>query len=224
MNLYALSRGREKRLDYRWIALSPDGAQTAVAEPPAECCLDRLRRWMPPEGLSTAPSFALGRFGGSTILLMQDIPAQSRRDFRQRTIDDTLLLAADSKEEDILRGILARALSEPEWLPTWLDTILAFDSELGFRLAPDTLASLQTLRPIDSGEPFLTPQSTCLTEETRRALGEELRAYRLPPSWRMLVVVTNYLSPQALLRAKVWRGLADGVIDILPRPHFWQFH
>jgi hypothetical protein len=206
MNIFVKSRGHEQPEDYQWHHVAVEREEPIDSLVPAPYEQYALGRLISAED----ESYVLGRFKDRLALLITSIPSASREDFFPRPVRDSLLWLGSYADEAVLRGIIARALSDARWLPTLLDQTISFDEKQRFKVQRDVFAAALDQNGLASTPPDLSPRIRRLTETSRRELGDELYETRLPTMHGLLVVVTTIQSLQKMADAGIWRGLAQG--------------
>ncbi len=206
MNIFVKSRGYEQQEDYQWHHVAGEREEAIDTLVPAPYKRYALGRMISAEH----ESYVFGRFEDKLALLITNVPSASRGDFIGRPVRDSLLWVGSLADESVLRGIIARALRDARWLPTLLDQAISFDEKQRFKVRRDILVAELGQNGLASAPPSPMPRIRRLSETTRRELGDELHATRLPATQGLLVVVTPFQSLQKMADVGIWRGLAQG--------------
>lgn len=214
MAIYLQSRGISQDCDYRWLKLRENSQVPEI--PPV------LKRPIPVNRDqqvrvsdlidSQMPSIVLARSDGELLLLVTGLAARAERtDFMGRRIRNSIAwVYPDSNDnERIIRSLAIRALIGD--LEAAVDQAVNIGGEYGFEVAltqvkqlaqPEKVASLTAESPMRIGGN---------SPEFKQALALELEQHCLTTvdQHRLLVVVTGIKSKEALLKARVWRGLSS---------------
>ena len=126
-----------------------------------------------------------------------------------RSVDSLLWVGAPA-DEPLFRGNASCALRDAHWLPALLDRVIHFDEKQRFVVQRDAFVAGLKQDGAGDAAPDLARRTLRLSEASRRKLGDELRATKLPPQQGLLVVVTTIQSLQKMTDAGIWRGLARG--------------
>lgn len=218
MAIYVQSRGISQDCDYRWLKLREHSSVPEI--PPV------LKRPIPVTGNqqvrvsdlidSQMPSIVLARSDGELLLLVTGLVARAERtDFMGRRIRNSIawVYPDNDDNERMIRSLAVRALVGD--LETAIDQVINISGEYGFEVTltqvkqlaqPEQVASLAAETPMRIGGS---------SAEFKQALALELEQHCLTTidQHRLLVVVTGIKSKEALLQARVWRGLSSRVTE-----------
>ncbi|MGQ4650259.1 hypothetical protein [Lyngbya aestuarii] len=210
MEIYVQSRGFSQEDGYRWLPQMPSIIKN-----------NRINDLIQSE----APSLVLARYDGKLLLLVTSLQAIERKDFRDRSVRNSVAwVVQDSEEnEQVLRMIAIRALRDWESLRKDIDETVQFGSEHGFQVFSEKIEllaikqqELLTSRNLEyGGESFYKISKN--SEERQKELANLLEEYFLPNEEGILVVVTKNKAEESLIKARVWRGLSS-----LVKSENWQ--
>ncbi len=211
MEIYVKSRGFAQEEGYCWLP-----------ETPSILTLNRVADCIQTE----SPSLILGRYGGRLLLLVTGFEARGRTDFRDRTIRNSIAwIAEDSAAyEQQLRAIAVRILrtfleKKQDKLEAEIDQAIFVGGPDGFTVNWDLLQGLSANATLSSHpqksdrerEEQSTDKLAKNCDRTKETLATQLELYGLPNREGPLVVVTGIKSKDALIQARVWRGLSKSV-------------
>ncbi|MDY7007840.1 MAG: putative Ig domain-containing protein [Cyanobacteriota bacterium] len=207
-NIYVQSRGISQDYDYQWKEISFDNnTQDIVDYPPLVKSFKDLLD-------SKAPSLLLARSENQLLLLITDIPSQ-RKDYRERTIRNSVAWIGADKDEDeqILRALAIRGLQsileQDTSFQEEINNAVKSDTNKGFIVNGEAIQAEILAKDKYQG---LTPEQdqyiAKADKERVNELIDELKKYKLPQHNGVLVVVTKNKAELALKKAKVWRGLS----------------
>lgn len=200
MKIYIQSRGFAQDNGYHWLPEMPSILTT-------ESVLEKIQ--------VEAPSVVLGRYQNKLLLLITGIESD-RIDFRDRTIRNSVAwVTTDSQHnERQLRAIAIRALRDWNSLRHDINRAIEFDHRDGFHVLFEEIKGLtmtsQSLPPsqnLDNDEE-LNDKISKNSKQRQEELADLLEAYALPRRSGFLVIVTEIKAEEALIEAKVWRGLS----------------
>ena len=206
MKIYVQSAGFSQEQDYSWQEIIKD-EQKQIDEPD----------WVKEKKVllqTEAHSIFLGRESNQLILLVTGMKASKRKDYRGRTIRNSIALIAQDNEdnEQKIRGITVLALEGK--LENNIDSAIKEGGEYGFEVSYETIdnlikASLQTKNSTGT-KPVMIGKNS---EDNRKIIADELKEYRLPQKTsayasEALVVVTGIKKEDDLKKAGVWRALS----------------
>lgn len=200
MKIYIQSRGFSQENGYHWLPEMPSILTT-------ESVLEKIQ--------VEAPSLVLGRYGNKLLLLITGMESE-RIDFRDRTIRNSVAwVTSDSQNnERQLRAIAIRALRDWNSLQNDINRAIAFDNRNGFHVLfedikalPMTSQSLPASQNLDNDEE-LNDKISKKSEKRQNELADLIENYTLPRRSGFLVIVTEIKAEEALIDAKVWRGLS----------------
>ncbi len=210
--IYVQSRGISQDYDYQWKEISFDkNTQEVVDYPPfvksfQEDFLD-----------SKAPSLLLARSDKKLLLLITDIPSQ-RKDYRERTIRNSVAWIGAAQEEQILRTLAVRGLQsilgEDYSFPEEINNAVKSDANKGFIVNGEALQAeilAQDFQLEDKSQnlpPRIEYKIAKKGEQRVNELINELKKHELPQHNGALVVVTGNKAQSAFEEALVWRGLS----------------
>ena len=207
MKIYVQSAGFSQERDYSWQEITKN-KQKPIEEPD----------WVKENKVllqTEAYSIFLGRESSKLILLVTGMKASKRKDYRGRTIRNSIALIAQDNEENEqkIRGITVLALEGK--LENNIDSAIKEGGEYEFAVSYQTIentikASLQTKNSTGT-KPVMIGKNS---EDNRKIIGDELKEYRLPQKTsayasETLVVVTGIKKEDDLKSAGVWRGLSN---------------
>ncbi|NEP24505.1 hypothetical protein [Moorena sp. SIO3I6] len=207
MKLYVQSAGLSQDQDYFWQEITKH-EQKPIDEP------DLVKKYK--LLLETqAYSIFIGRESGNLILLVTGMKASKRKDYRGRTIRNSIALIAQDNEqnEQQIRGIAVLALEGK--LQNDIDSAIKEGGEYGFEVSYEQIehaikASLQTKNSTGTKHLMIGKNS----DDNRKIIADELKEYRLPQKSNAsdseaLVVVTGIKKQDDIKKAGVWRGLSN---------------
>ncbi len=207
MKIYVQSAGFSQERDYSWQEITKN-KQEPIEEPD----------WVKENKVllqTEAYSIFLGRESSKLILLVTGMKASKRKDYRGRTIRNSIALIAQDNEENEqkIRGLAVLALEGK--LENEIDSAIRKGGEYGFAVSYQTIdnlikASLQTKNSTGT-KPVMIGKNS---EVNRKIIADELKEYRLPQKTsayasKVLVVVTGIKKEDDLKSAGVWRGLSN---------------
>lgn len=212
ITIYVQSRGVAQERGYCWV----DDKNIVEAHSLVKEAKDLIE--------SEAFSVVLARNSNKLLLLVTGLEASERKDYRGRTIRNSVAwIAQDTDEnEPTLRAIAARALLGS--LEKEIDGAVKSGGEKGFEVSFEKLKTLTeaTTNPakselLDSDKEKQKIGRT--SDKLKRELASDLEKYRLPrqePEHKSdnqqfvpLVVVTGIQDEKTLQDAGVWRGLSS---------------
>ncbi|MCC5631918.1 hypothetical protein LC613_29960 [Nostoc sphaeroides CHAB 2801] len=202
MEIYVQSAGVSQEHDYSWQKITDNG-QTPTNEPSQIRGFKYLLE-------NESPSLLLARDAGKLILLVTGMKASQRKDYRGRTIRNTVAwICQDTEEnEQKLRGIAVISLRAE--LDNKIDNAINNGGEYGFEVSFNEMRNLKVLTTKNSAPSkvfMLAENSNKNREELANILVEE----SLPKTengTEALVVVTGIKAENTLKEARVWRGLS----------------
>lgn len=210
--IYVQNRGVSQDYDYQWKEIRfNNNTQCVVDYPPLVKSFKDLLD-------SKAPSLLLARSENKLLLLITDIPSQ-RKDYRERTIRNSVAWIGEAQDEQILTALAIRGLK------SILGQDTSFKEEINNAVEPNEKEGFRVKEKALQAENLAkNPQSPyksqdlplkidrCkiakIDEERINELINELKEYKLPQHDGALVVVTKNKAESALKKAKVWRGLS----------------
>ncbi|MBN3878084.1 hypothetical protein [Nostoc sp. JL23] len=208
MEIYVQSAGVSEQQDYIWQKITETG-QKRVDEP---ILVKKFKDLLQTE----APSIFIGRESNKLILLVTGMKATQRKDYRNRTIRNSIaLIAQDNQEnEQKIRGIAVLALEGK--LNNKIDSAIKEGGEYGFEISYEKIentikeASLKTKNSAGT-KPVMSGKNS---ESNRKIIADELGESCLPEKTNAsaseaLVVVTGIKTEDAFKKAGVWRGLSN---------------
>ncbi|MHC0067047.1 WD40 repeat domain-containing protein [Nostoc sp. UIC 10890] len=202
MEIYVQSAGVSQEHDYSWQKITDNG-QTPTNEPSQ---IKKFKYLLENE----SPSLLLARDAGKLILLVTGMKASQRKDYRGRTIRNTVAwICQDAEEnEQKLRGIAALSLQGE--LDNKIDNAVINAGEYGFEVSYNELRNLKV--PITQNsyptEHWMLAENS---NSNREKLAKVLLSESLPKTehdTEVLVVVTGIKAENTLKEARVWRGLS----------------
>ncbi|MBW4643961.1 MAG: hypothetical protein KME23_13390 [Goleter apudmare HA4340-LM2] len=212
MEIYVRSRGFSQEDGYFWLPETPEIIR--------ENQVNELIQ-------SEVFSLVIGRYSNKFLLLITGLEASERKDFRDRTIRNSVAwVGEDSPEnEQKIRAIAAAALQDElrENLRAEIDESVVFDEEHGFKLGADiSKLSVEEVITIHDSPPAKEERRIGKDSQIlREKLAYELETRCLPKGDSFdnlpLVVVTGIQSEDTLIQAGVWRGLSTSV-----KSEVWQ--
>ncbi|NET83677.1 MAG: hypothetical protein F6J94_17660 [Moorea sp. SIO1F2] len=207
MKIYVLSAGFYQEQDYFWKEVAKD-EQKPIDEPDL---VKKSKLLLETQGYS----IFIGRESGNLILLVTGMKASKRKDYRGRTIRNSIALIAQDNEQDEqqIRGIAVLALEGK--LQNDIDSAIKEGGEYGFEVSYEQIehvikASLQT-KNSTATKPLMIGKNS---EDNIKLIAKELKESRLPQKSnasdsQALVVVTGIKEQDDLKKAGVWRGLSN---------------
>ena len=221
MKIYVQSAGFSQERDYSWQEITKN-KQKPIEEPDwVQENKDLLQ--------TETHSIFLGRESNNLILLVTGMKASKRKDYRGRTIRNSIALIAQDNEENEqkIRGIAVLALEGK--LENEIDSAIKEGGEYEFAVSYQTIentikASLQTKNSTGTKQVMIGKNS----EDNRKIIADELKEYRLPQkssayASEALVVVTGIKKEDDLKKAGVWRGLSNLVEKEDLSPYEYNF-
>ncbi|MBD1804634.1 hypothetical protein H6F98_03980 [Microcoleus sp. FACHB-SPT15] len=213
MEIYVQSGGVAQEHDYCWL---DENHNIVEAHPLVKKAKDLIE--------SEAFSVVLARNSDKLLLLVTGLKASERKDYRGRTIRNSVAwIAQDTDEnEPTLRAIAAHALLG--FLEKDIDGAVKSGGEKGFEVSFDQIKTLPEGRIDQSkSEPLNSPQKEKkigrTSDNLKKELASDLKQYCLPrqePEHKSdnqlfvpLVVVTGIQDKETLQKAGVWRGLSS---------------
>lgn len=213
MEFYVQSRGVAQEHDYCWL---DENHNIIEAHPLVKKAKDLIE--------SEAPSVVLARNSGELLLLVTGLKSSERKDYRGRTIRNSVAWIAQDTDENecTLRAIAARALLGS--LETEIDGAVKSGGEKGFEVSFEKIKTLTKAKTNPAKSELLDSDKEKqkigrTSDKLKRELASDLEKYRLPrqePEHKSdnqqfvpLVVVTGIQDEETLQRAGVWRGLSS---------------
>jgi hypothetical protein len=210
ITIYVQSRGIAQERGYCWV----DDKNIVEAHSLVKEAKDLIE--------SEAFSVVLARNSNKLLLLVTGLEASERKDYRGRTIRNSVAWVGQDTDEPTLRAIAARALLG--FLEKDIDGAVKSGSEKGFEVSFEKIKTLTeaTTNPakselLDSDKEKQKIGRT--SDKLKRELASDLEKYRLPrqePEHKSnnqqfvpLVVVTGIQDEETLKKAGVWRGLSS---------------
>lgn len=216
MAIYVQSCGVSQDNDYRWLKIREN---THIPETPAI-----LKRPFPGVAGTTVrvtdmidsktPSIVLARSDGELLLYVTGLKAKDERaDLYGRPVRNSVAWTFQDSDDNerVIRSLAVRALKGE--LESVIDEAVNVGGEYGFEVSlkkisqlaqPEKIESLEAESPIRIGKNSLEFKEQLALELERHCLLKE-------EPHRLLVVVTGIKTEDALLRARVWRGLSARV-------------
>jgi hypothetical protein len=200
MEIYVQSCGIGQEHDYCWL----NESQKIVEEPGLVKQVKNLIQ-------SEAPSIVLARNSDKLLLLVTGLKSSERRDYRGRTIRNSVgWIAQDTDENECtLRAIAARALRGS--LGEDIDHAVDSRGETGFEVSFNKIQQLAATATAEKQQLPLEREKQEIkqaSKEDKEKLAEELEQYCLPKQKVPLVVVTGIQDKETLEKARVWRGMS----------------
>lgn len=206
MEIYVQSAGVSQQQDYIWQCITETG-QERVDEP---ILVKNFKGLLETE----APSILIARANNQLILLVTGMKSSQRKDYRDRTIRNSIALIAQdiSVNEQKIRGIAVLALEGN--LENKIDSAIESGGKWGFevdykKIEKTIEESLQTKNSNTGTNLLMIGKNTASNKET---IADQLQENCLPKQTNdseALVVVTGIKTEDTLKKAKVWRGLSD---------------
>jgi len=197
MEIFVQSRGFSSEFDYCW-------------QPKVAPFLDRIASLIQDD----YPSTVLARIDSKLILLATGLSSPEKKDFRDRTIQHSLMwvLDDDLDADQQIRAIAIEALREK--LADRVDKYIHLGGEAGFSFSEAEIknmsSSLLDQNPVGSDPPReLTTKIAKTSRELREDIAEKLQHYSLPKSYEFVVIVTGIKAEKALEKAGAWRSLSS---------------
>jgi len=204
MDIYIQSAGTSPDFDYSW-------------QPQVPPLLNRV------SGLiqSESPSLVLAKFEDQFFLLITGLESPTKKDFAGRVIRHSIAWIADANDENerLTRAIASQYL-HGELSIGEIDRLIQLGGKNGFTfdnskfedLSKSILNSLTLENSIDVIAD--TAQIGKNSQNLRDTLAEDLRRFRLPSNYELLVVVTGIKSEDSLTQANIWRSLSNLVESV----------
>jgi WD40 repeat protein len=208
VKIYILSAGISQQQDYIWQEITETG-EKPVDEP---IWVSKFKQLLDTQ----AHSIFIGRKSNENklILLVTGMKASERKDYKNRTIRNSIALIAEDnqKNEQKIRGIAVLALKEE--LDREIDCAVKKGGELGFEVDYAGIkniidkASLHTDSTSAGTEHLMIGKNS---PDNIEKIINELEKCRLPQNKdsEILVVVTEIKAEDVLKQAEVWRGLSN---------------
>lgn len=204
MDIYIQSAGTSPDFDYSW-------------QPQVPPLLNRV------SGLiqSESPSLVLAKFGDQFFLLITGLESPTKKDFAGRVIRHSIawITEANDENERLTRAIASQYL-QGELSISDIDRLIELGGKNGFNFDSskfeDLSKSISNLLTLDNSIDVIadTAQIGKNSQDLRDALAEDLRRFRLPPNYELLVVVTGIKSEDSLAQANIWRSLSNLVESV----------
>lgn len=199
MKIYVQSRGISQ--DYCWL----NENQEIEEEPDL---VKKVQNLIESEALSVV----LARNSDNLLLLVTGLKSSERKDYRGRTISNSVAWIAQDTEENecILLAIAAHALRDS--LKKDIDSAVNSGGEKGFKVSFEKIREL-AVAPVEK-QPLpwdkKKQEIKYASKENKEKLADELKAYCLPQHKSgLLVVVTGIQDKETLEKAGVWRGMSN---------------
>jgi|GEM_PF-2490839 len=210
MEIYVQSAGVSQEQDYFWQEIN---SQQRTEEPELVQAFKHL--------LDTQSySILIGRKSQRLILLVTGMKASQRKDYRGRTIRNSIAFITEERNERKIRGLAVAALNKELEKP--IDNAIKEGGECGFKVSNQDIEELIT-QLFDSRNigDQVTRYPDCKIGKNSKNLDDnnknieiianELAKDRLPQHIETLVVVTGAKNEETLKKAGVWRGLSNDV-------------
>lgn len=207
MEIYVQSRGIAQ--DYCWL---DNDLNIVEADPLVKQAKDLIE--------SEAFSVVLARNNNKLLLLVTGLKSSKRKDYRGRTIRNSVAWIAQDTEENecTLRAIAVHALRGS--LKKDIDDAVKSGGEKGFEVSFKKIKTLTetTTNPAKSellGSDKEKPKIGRTSDKLKQELASDLEKYLLPKhkldnqQFMPLVVVTGIQDEETLKKAGVWRGLSS---------------
>jgi hypothetical protein len=160
---------------------------------------------------SEAFSVVLARNSDKLLLLVTGLKASERKDYRGRTIRNSVAWVGQDTDENecTLRALTAFALRDS--LREDIDGAVNSYAEKGFEASFEKIQKLTAKAKAETQDlPSLKKEIKQASKENKEKLADELEKYRLPQHETFpLVVVTGNQDKKTLEDAKVWRGMSN---------------
>lgn len=206
MEIYVQSRGVAQEHGYCWF----DENKNIVEAPDLVKEAKELIE-------SEAFSVVLARKNKELLLLVTGLKSSERKDYRGRTIRNSVAwIAQDNDEHECtLRAIAAHALRDS--LKKDIDGAVESGGEKGFKVSFEKIQKLTADATADAKaetlelpKPRKNKEIKYASKENKDKLADELAKYRLPQHESFpLVVVTGIQDKETLEKARVWRGMSN---------------
>ncbi len=202
MEIYVYSAGVSQQHDYFW-QKNTDNRPEPTNEPSQVTKFKYLLE-------NESPSLLLVRDRNQLLLLVTGMKASQRKDYRGRTIRNSVAWISedDQENEQQLRGIAILALQGQ--LDNSIDNAIKNGGEYGFEVSFNDFINIKVPTTQNSN-----PTKACMLAENsnsnRETLANLLLSERLPKEQHdteALVVVTGIKAENTLKEAGVWRGLS----------------
>lgn len=204
MDIYIQSAGTSPDFDYSW-------------QPQVPPLLSRV------SGLiqSESPSLVLAKFGNQFFLLITGLESLTKKDFAGRVIRHSIawITEANDDGEGLTRAIASQYL-QGELSVGDIDRLIELGGENGFYFdsskLEDLSISISNSLTLENSIDIIadTAQIGKNSQDLRDALAEDLRRFRLPHNYELLVVVTGIKSEDSLTQARIWRSLSNLVESV----------
>ncbi len=209
-SIYVNSAGISPDYDYQWKAIN-DNKQEVIDSP---LLVKKFKNLLE----SKALSLLLARENNILLLLVTDL-ASYRKDYRSRTIRNSVAWIGETQDEPILRALAVRALqsiqNEDTPFQDDINNAINSDEKEGFKVDLNALEVNNLAKTIECEiEQKDLPveidkfKIAKISNERIQDLINELKQYKLPKDNGALVVVTGNKAQSTLEEAKVWRGLS----------------
>lgn len=205
MDIYVQSAGVSQEHDYCWQTIT-ENSQKTTQEPRQITQFKYLLE-------NESPSILLARDDHQLILLITGMKASQRKDYRGRTIRNSVAwICQDTEEnEQKLRGIAVLSLRGE--LDKKIDNAINNGGQYGFEVSFNDIRNIISQLPITQNSN--PTRSSCMLAEhsnsNKEKLAEILLSEKLPKKehdTQALVVVTGIKAENTLKEAGVWRGLS----------------
>lgn len=206
MKIYVQSAGVSQQQDYIWQQITQTD-QKRVDEP---ILVKDFKGLLETE----APSILIGRKNDQLILLVTGMKSSKRKDYRNRTIRNSIALITkdDGDNEQKIRGIAVLALEGK--LENQIDSAIKEGGEWGFEVDYQKIDNIiiKAFSQTSNSSVTKAVMTGKNTENNRKIIADELQKNCLPDKnnySEALVVVTGIKTEDALKQAGVWRGLSN---------------
>ncbi|MCF4966935.1 hypothetical protein [Nostoc sp. CMAA1605] len=206
MEIYVYSAGVSQQDDYCWQKIT-ENYQEKISEP---ALVSKFKELLETE----SPSLLLARDYNQLILLITGMKASQRRDYRGRTIRNSVAWIFPKSEENEQKLQELAALSLRGELDNKIDDAITQDAEYGFKVSFQEIGDI--ISNLNKRDRINTAESSYMlaynSQANRDKLATLLETKSLPPQEKnvdVLIVVTGIKAEDALIKNLVWRGLSN---------------
>ncbi|WP_427162147.1 WD40 repeat domain-containing protein [Aliinostoc sp. HNIBRCY26] len=206
MEIYVYSAGVSQQDDYCWRRITENN-QEEISEP---ALVSKFKELLETE----SPSLLLARDYNQLILLVTGIKASQRKDYRGRTIRNSVAWIFPYSEENEQKLQELAALSLRGELDNKIDDAITQDDEYGFKVSfqeiVDIISSLNKRDRINTAESnYMLAYNSPVNRDKLATLLETKSLPHQEKNVDVLIVVTGIKAEDTLIKNLVWRGLSN---------------
>ncbi|AUT02080.1 hypothetical protein CLI64_17755 [Nostoc sp. CENA543] len=206
MEIYVYTAGFDQQYGYCWRRITENN-QEEISEP---ALVSKFKELLETE----SPSLLLARDYNQLILLVTGIKASQRKDYRGRTIRNSVAWIFPYSEENEQKLQELAALSLRGELDHKIDDAITQDDEYGFKVSFQEIVDI--ISSLNKRDRINTAESSYMlaynSPANRDKLATLLETKSLPPQEKnvdVLIVVTGIKAEDTLIKYLVWRGLSN---------------